>query len=242
MSSKQVKKAITIYLTEDEIVAYKEACEVQGRNMASQGRLLVKKFTLNNKRKAQIMKLVYGVGINDTSYNIRPTVNGKKVMRPSYRKWLDMLGRCYSDKVQERQPTYIGCSVTKEWLTFSVFATWFKENYVEGYSLDKDIKSKGNKVYGPEMCIFTPKCINNLLTDHRAARGAYPQGVYLHKPTNKFVAKISIDSKVNHLGYFATPELASKAYIKAKNNEIKRKCAQYPEFAGHLMQHLLPTK
>jgi len=52
MSSKQVKKAITIYLTEDEIVAYKEACEVQGRNMASQGRLLVKKFTLNNKRKA----------------------------------------------------------------------------------------------------------------------------------------------------------------------------------------------
>jgi len=51
MSSKQVKKAITIYLTEEKISDYKKACLDNHRNMASQGEALIDKFILNSKRK-----------------------------------------------------------------------------------------------------------------------------------------------------------------------------------------------
>ena len=153
-----------------------------------------------------------------------------------------MLERCYSSKCQAKNPTYKECTVIKEWLTFSNFAAWHELNCVKGYDLDKDIKVKGNKVYGPESCLFIPKCINYLLTDHKSARGDYPQGVSFHKSTSKYRAQIRVDGKVRHIGVFTTPEQASAAYIKAKNSEIKRKCEQYPEFAEYLIKHLLPTK
>ena len=78
-------------------------------------------------------KLVYGIGINDADYAVTEwetiEVNGKRKKKlvwgcPYYRTWKDMLRRCYSTKFQETNPTYIGCSVSDEWLTFSVFKSW----------------------------------------------------------------------------------------------------------------------
>lgn len=43
-----------------------------------------------------------------------------------------------------------------EWLSFSVFAKWFKIAYVEGYHLDKDLLFKCNKIYSPDTTIFIP--------------------------------------------------------------------------------------
>jgi hypothetical protein len=51
MTDKSKKKGVTIYLSESYLQQYKEACEEQSRNMASQGELLIKKFILNSKRK-----------------------------------------------------------------------------------------------------------------------------------------------------------------------------------------------
>lgn len=42
-------------------------------------------------------------------------------------------------------------------------------------------------------------------------------GVHLHKATNKWVARIRIEGKLNHLGYFKSELKAVKAYEKAKN-------------------------
>ena len=82
-------------------------------------------------KKLDKPKLVYGVGINDADYVVQKKetvgyVNGVRKQKivwecPYYRVWKGMLKRCYSPELQERQPTYKGCSVSKEWLTFSNF-------------------------------------------------------------------------------------------------------------------------
>ena len=84
-----------------------------------------------------------------------------------YNIWKKVLQRCYSKEYHIKKPTYIGCSVVKEWLNFQNFAKWYKKNYkpetMEGWHLDKDILVKGNKIYSPETCCFVPADINSLL-------------------------------------------------------------------------------
>lgn len=77
-------------------------------------------------------KLVYGVGINDADYPTtqREKVNGEwKITWRClyYDRWVSMLTRCYSSKCHEKQPTYKGCSVCDEWLTFSNFRKWMEQ-------------------------------------------------------------------------------------------------------------------
>ena len=47
------------------------------------------------------------------------------------------------------------------------------------------------------------------------------KGVAFHKPLNKYRAQIRINCKTKHLGYFDTPEDASKAY-ETKAKEIHK--------------------
>ena len=44
-------------------------------------------------------------------------------------------------------------------------------------------------------------------------------GVTFHKATNKYLAKIRIGGKCEHLGIFTTPEEASKAYLAKKREK-----------------------
>lgn len=164
--------------------------------------------------------------------------SGKEIRCPIYQKWTSMIKRCYSSKYQARQPTYIGCTVCDDWLTFSNFAKWFDLNNVDGWELDKDIIKMGNKVYCPSLCIFVPKSINALMNSHASSRGDFPKGVHYCCNRKKFIAQISIDGDRHFLGNHSTPELARFAYVKAKNAEIMRKCDQYPEFAKYLANHL----
>ena len=78
----------------------------------------------------------------------------------SYQTWHSMLQRCYDDRALARVPSYIGCTVIKEWHNYQVFAEWFNTYYIEGYELDKDIKVPGNKVYGPDTCMFVAQAEN----------------------------------------------------------------------------------
>lgn len=127
-------------------------------------------------------KLVEGVGINDYEGSVKE--NGKPIK--SYNVWRLMIRRCYCIKALGRNPTYVGCSVYPEWLSFSNFKKWFDENYVEGFVLDKDILVKGNKVYSPETCRFVPQYLNNLLIDSGRSRGELPLGVVeLNKDNQK---------------------------------------------------------
>lgn len=168
-------------------------------------------------------KLLYGVGINDADYVVQPidVITGKQVFCPFYQKWRDMLTRCYSEKCQERQPTYEGCSVCDEWLTFSIFKAWMEEQDWEGKQLDKDLLNSENKIYSPDTCIFVSSVLNTFVTDCGSAKGDYMIGVYFHKRDRKFVSQCNnpITKKNEHLGYF-TSELSAHLTWKARKSEL----------------------
>lgn len=117
--------------------------------------------------------LIYGIGVNDL--NERVKIDGKNLK--VYDCWRQMLGRCYDPKYQSKQPTYIGCSVSEDWLYLSNFKKFYDLNYKDGYQLDKDILYLGNKIYSPETCVFVPNYLNSLLVDCGASRGNMPLGI-----------------------------------------------------------------
>ena len=174
-------------------------------------------------------KLVCGVGNNDAQYIVRRVVDGKQVSCPYYVRWFSMLARCYDTKQFARQPTYIGCTVCDEWLTFSNFKNWMVRQGWEGKELDKDVLVQGNKVYSPATCIFVPPSINKLLASKKGNRGAYPQGVSLNKLSGKFVAQCCVDGKVKALGYYKTIEAAQTAYRDFKYKVIRKLALEQQE-------------
>jgi len=173
-----------------------------------------------SKKSIAIRKPIYGIGINDASYIVQPTINGKLDRCPYYATWMDMLVRCYSAKFQSKRPTYRGCSVVEEWLLFSNFKEWMSKQSWQGNALDKDIVIPNNKVYSPETCAFVTKELNSLLTNHAARRGSHPQGVDWNKKSCKYRAQIRIRGKFKHLGFFESEEGAESAYKTAKYNHI----------------------
>lgn len=178
-------------------------------------------------KKLRTRKLVYGVGINDADYVVQKfetiEVNGVRKQKlvwicPYYRTWKGILERCYSTKFQEKYPTYTGCSVSEEWLIFSVFKTWMEAQDWEGMQLDKDILFEGNKVYSAETCVFVTKSVNMFTTDSGAARGEWLIGVYLDKGVGKFksMCRNPFTKKGEHLGYFTCEKEAHQAWLKRK--------------------------
>lgn len=163
-----------------------------------------------------LKKLVCGVGINDL-YGVKQSV--------AWRRWESMLIRCYGKDYLNTRPTYEGCRVCDEWLTFSNFKKWFDENYKEGYHLDKDILVKGNKVYSPHTCCFVPHKINTLLLNRGRDRGSLPLGV--SKQYNKFQVSVNEDGECRYIGLFNTIEDAFRAYKNAKEEYIKKIATDY---------------
>ena len=167
------------------------------------------------------------VGINDADYVTQKfetiIVDGKQKRKliwtcPFYRTWSNMINRCYSAKYQERNKTYMGCSVTDEWLTFSNFKAWMEKQNFEGMQLDKDLLFEGNKVYSPETCVFVTKAVNTFTTDSGAARGKWLIGVTWDKGVNKFKSNCRnpFSGEGEYLGYFTCEQEAHQAWLKRK--------------------------
>jgi len=167
-------------------------------------------------------KLVYGFGVNNSWFKVYSTINEKQVVYTPYQTWMGMLKRCYSSTYQDKYPTYIGCTVCPEWLTFSVFEAWMLEQEFDGMVLDKDIIRQGNKVYSPDFCRFVSPALNSLLVGCDASRGDYPMGVNWHKRDRVYRSQIRINGKSKHLGTFKTASEAKAAFDKAKYAEIRR--------------------
>jgi hypothetical protein len=177
--------------------------------------------TNTTKQQARwVTRRIYGIGINDANYVVKPIVNGKREYCPYYTRWADMIKRCYSDKFLRDVPSYIGCTVSSEWLTFSNFRAWMVKQDWEGNHLDKDIIVKGNKVYSADTCCFVTQEVNKLILDGHSRRGPNPQGVNLDKRDNTYQASIRTYGKQKTIGCFSTAKEASKAYIKAKHAHI----------------------
>lgn len=174
-----------------------------------------------NKMSLFRRKPLFGVGINDADYMVKPMVNGKRIICKYYVAWKDMLNRCYCSKYQEKHPSYHGCTVCDEWVIFSNFKSWMEMQDWKGKDLDKDLLIQGNKIYSPETCLFIPQSINKLLTSRGALRGLHPVGACYHKASGKYAAKVWTNGKRKHIGLFDTPNLAHKAYKLHKYAYIK---------------------
>ena len=174
--------------------------------------------------------MIYGVGfIGDIDKNI--DIN-------AYDYWHSMLRRCYDEtriKVDEgRNLAYQGCKVCDEWLNFSNFYKWYKDNYYEIDNeimcLDKDILIKGNKIYSPQTCIFAPQKINTLFCNSKKIRGNLPLGVTYDKRYNSYVARCNNGNKKTiYLGSRKTIEEAFMLYKIFKEKIIKDFADRYKD-------------
>lgn len=164
------------------------------------------------------MKLVYGVGINDANYKVSPVINGKQMICPFYSRWTGILERCYDENYKIRRSTYKECTVDSSWHYFSNFKAWMETQDWQGKHIDKDLLVKGNKVYGPNTCVFVDGRVNTFLCDCEKSRGKYPLGVYLHKPNLKFRARVrNGEGKLISLGLFNDVNEAHEAWRLAKH-------------------------
>ena len=173
-------------------------------------------------------KLVYGVGVNDLGYrtNVYEWVTNEKGERvrklvfrcPYYEAWMNMLERCYSKKYQERNPSYIGTSVCREWLSATAFKKWMEQQDWQGKCLDKDIILPGSRLYSPDTCAFVLQATNNFVA-RDASRGEWPVGVYLCKQTDRYRARCQnpFTGKPENLRLFSTPGEAHEAWRKYKH-------------------------
>lgn len=172
-------------------------------------------------------KLVCGVGVNDAGYpiNIQESfyVDGKRKRRvvwccPYYKRWVAMLNRCYNTGVQQRQPTYADCSVDPSWFVFSTFKRWMEQQIWEGNQLDKDLLIEGNKVYGPDTCIFISQEVNTFIIPRKLSDVGLPAGVTYHKTLKGgwYKAVVVDGDKYVNLGKFDTVEKAQTSYLERK--------------------------
>ena len=185
---------------------------------------------------------IQGVGINDSDYMVSSKTSGGLVLCPYYRAWVNMIYRCYSDNFQARCSTYIGCSVTKEWLTFSLFRKWMEKQDWQGKQLDKDLITPGNKIYSPNTCLFVSGSINNLILGDRADCGSIPQGVYFDKARGKYHSHCNISGKRKSIGRFNSVLDAEYAYLSFKSDLIKKMAIEpealsSPKLQAALLRH-----
>lgn len=198
----------------------------------SNGYIVTTTYELFNNGKVRNVydPSVFGVGyLGEGEY--KTSIN--KITTLQYIKWTGMLMRCYNNKYQLKNPTYVGCSVIDKWHNFQNFAKWFDENYyeIEGQrmELDKDILVKGNKIYSPDTCVFVPNDINVLFAKSNSIRGDLPIGVHLTK-NKKYRAQCNKgNNKMIYLGNYETPEEAFITYKVYKEKLIKTIADKYKD-------------
>lgn len=177
----------------------------------------------------------YGVeGKNALSGNVRDAYSkiiagvgylgkGKyKSDKVGYQVWLDMIKRCYSPKSEHTARCYSGVTVDVEWHNYQNFAKWFYENYTCGWQVDKDFLVRGNRVYGPETCVFLPRHLNGFLV------GGLKRGISRNPISGSWKAACNDgDKDINgrcvqtSLGYYKSETVALQVYKDFKLNKLE---------------------
>lgn len=172
------------------------------------------------------MKLIMGVGYNSGG-NYKTKEHGERLK--TYEIWRDMIKRCYSEKRQEKDPSYVGCSVAEEWHDYQVFAEWYNgHDYSDmNYQLDKDILVVGNKVYSSDTCCLVPSEINSILTSCSRARGLLPQGVCWDKDKARYRVQMNMNGRYKYLGLFKCVNEASDKYKTTKEAYVKERALHW---------------
>lgn len=208
-----------------EIIEYNKAIDMTVRFVDSG---YICKCRYGNFQRGEVYdkftKCICGVGyIGNTSSSL----NNKP--KKSYKKWLNMVHRCYDNSFKAYEDKY----VCNEWLCFENFEKWFDENYYEIENevmcLDKDILVKGNKVYSPNTCIFVPNSINILFTNLKNENRDSLIGTHYSKEKDSYIAYCNINGETTYIGIFKTEIDAFNAYKEAKEKHIKEVADKYKD-------------
>jgi len=155
-------------------------------------------------------------------WNFQKTESNDDIKKIGYRVWGDMISRCYSDEYKRKHKnSYQFVTVCEEWFNFQNFYIWFKDNYINGYQLDKDLLCPINseKIYSPNTCLFLPKKLNVFL-----AFVKLNQGIDFRKDIKKF--RVRLNSFETNRGirvcYFDNREDAETHYKINKNVQIDK--------------------
>lgn len=181
---------------------------------------------------------VYGVGIVGNKYPV--SVNC--IPTKEYAMWMNMLKRCFYERVKDKQPTYKEAICCDEWLLFDNFYEWLHsqpnfEQWKNGsrYALEKDILVKNNKIYSPETCCIVPQNVNCLFLRREADRGDLPIGVRRSGKLFGASCHNPFTNKNERLGKYQTVDDAFQAYKRYKEYLIKQ-VAQIEYDAGNITE------
>lgn len=160
---------------------------------------------------------VFGVGIIGNKY---PTTINRKSTK-HYVLWKSMLERCYGNSNHKPSVSYKSCSVNGDFKYCTYFYEWCNEQvgFKDGFNLDKDLLTKGNKVYSESTCVFLPNEINLALSTKKSQRGESLIGV--RKTKTGYQSRCNIRGKNYSLGVFNTEIEAFNAYKQAKESYLK---------------------
>ena len=184
----------------------------------------VRKTATSEIRKGEIRDNeafpVYAVGVMDIPNELRRCHPVPK----EYSIWNGIRQRCYNENTRDKLPTYKDVEMSENFKFYSYFKEWCNQQVgfnEDGWQLDKDILSKGVKLYSEDTCCFVPPEINTLILKADRSRGKYPIGVYEDKQAGKFKVRISVEGKHKHVGRYYCEKEAFYAYKVAKEQYIK---------------------
>lgn len=179
------------------------------------------------------MKLVRGFGINDLKDHTTTIEerfvdsHGKSRRRkiwecPYYKTWQGMIQRCYAGSERSRNETYIDKTICEEWRYFSKFKQWMESQNWINKTLDKDILVDGNKVYGPDTCVFVSQEVNKFVLERVNRDGL--TGASWNPKKGKYICAIGAgcgSGKTIHVGAYDTEEAAHRAWLRAKLKRVE---------------------
>ena len=145
---------------------------------------------------------VLGYGTNNANYKTKHC--------PIYKIWRKMLFH----------------NVCEEWRIFTNFKDWIENKKYMGTDIYLDLLLPKTAEHSPLNSYLLPNALMEIFREDTKTKGYCEDKT---RTKNKYKVSITSLLKRQHIGYFATPELARKAYLEARIKYLTEIAQMQPE-------------